>query len=62
MALSFGKSVSRAALVKADQTLYLIGVKTPKQEVAARKLIASCKARLACKVSTRTEKTIAKTD
>ncbi|MCK4996761.1 50S ribosomal protein L16 [Candidatus Pacearchaeota archaeon] len=56
MSRAFGKTMGRAALVKANQTLYIIGVKTPKQEIEARKLIKSSKARLACKVGTETVK------
>lgn len=56
MARSFGKSMGRAALVKPGQTMYIVGVKTPKQETEARKLISSIKARLACKVGTETVK------
>ena len=54
MSRAFGKTMGRAALVKPGQTLYIIGVKTPKAEIEARKLIRSAKARLACKVSTKT--------
>jgi large subunit ribosomal protein L10e len=54
MSRAFGKTMGRAALVKPGQTLYIIGVKTPKAEVEARKLIRSSKARLACKVGTET--------
>lgn len=56
MSRAFGKTIGRAAFVKPKQTLYIIGVKTPKAEIAARKLIKSVKARLACKVSTETMK------
>lgn len=56
MSRAFGKTIGRAALVKSGQTLFVIGVKTPKQEVEARKLIASSKARLPCKVTTETLK------
>lgn len=48
MALSFGKTMGRAALVKAGQTIMTIAVSTPKDESTARQLIASCKARLPC--------------
>lgn len=60
MARSFGRTVGRAALVKPGQTLFIVGVKTPKQEADARKLIASIKARLACSVTTRTVKLASK--
>ena len=56
MARSFGKTIGRAALIKPDQILYIIGVKNTKAEVEARKLIKSIKARLSCKVSTKTVK------
>ena len=56
MSRSFGKTVGRAALVKPNQTLFILGVKTPKHEIEARKLIRSAKARLPCKVSTQTFK------
>lgn len=56
MSRAFGKTVGKAAFVKPGQTMYIIGVKTPKQEATARALIRSCKARLACKVSTETIK------
>lgn len=54
MSRAFGKTMGRAALVKIGQTLFILGVKTPKQEIEARKLIRSAKARLACKVGTKT--------
>jgi len=50
MSQSFGKSVGRAALVNAGQTIFILGVKTPKQEQDARKLIKSVKARLPCSI------------
>ncbi|MBU1082568.1 MAG: 50S ribosomal protein L16 [Spirochaetes bacterium] len=51
MSRAFGKTMGRAALVKPNQTLFIIGVKTKKEEAEARKLIRSIKARLACKTS-----------
>ena len=51
MSRAFGKTMGRAALVKVNQILYVIGVKNAKHEVEARKLIKSVKARLPCKVS-----------
>ena len=57
MSRAFGKTMGRAALIKPGQALYIIGVKTPKAEVEARKLIKSIKARLACKVRTETIRT-----
>jgi large subunit ribosomal protein L10e len=54
MSRAFGKTMGRAALVKRDQTLFIIAIKGPKQEVEARKLIRSVKSRLPCKISTET--------
>jgi large subunit ribosomal protein L10e len=54
MSLAFGKSVGRAALVKPSQTLFIIGVKTPKAESEARKLISAIKARLPCSIASET--------
>jgi len=54
MSRAFGKTMGRAALVNVGQTLYILGVKTPKGEIEARKLIRSAKARLTCKVGTKT--------
>ena len=51
MSRAFGKTMGRAALVKPNQTLYIVGVKNPKAEIMARKLIKSIKARIACKTS-----------
>ena len=56
MSRAFGKSSGRAAIIKPDQTLFIIGVKNTKAEVEARKLIRSAKARLPCKTSTETIK------
>ena len=56
MSQSFGKTIGRAALVKNGQVLFIIGVKTPKQESEARKLINSSRARLPCTVTTMTIK------
>ncbi len=52
MARAFGKSMGRAAIVKPGQTLFIVGVKTVKHEIEARKLIKSIKARLPCSVGT----------
>lgn len=52
MSRAFGKTVGRAALIRPNQVLFKIGVKTPKQEIEARKLIRSIKARLPCKITT----------
>lgn len=57
MSRAFGKTIGRAALVKPNQTLFIVGIKTPKAEIEARKLISAIKARIACKVSTKTIKT-----
>ena len=54
MSRAFGKTIGRAALVKPDQTLFVIGVKTPKAEAETRKLIRAAKSRLPCKVTTTT--------
>jgi large subunit ribosomal protein L10e len=54
MSRAFGKTMGRAALVKPNQTLFIIGIKTKKDEIEARKLIKSVRARLACKTSTKT--------
>jgi len=58
MSRAFGKTMGRAAFVKPGQVMYIIGVKTPKAEIQARKLIKAIKARLACKVTVRTPLTI----
>jgi len=52
MARAFGKTMSRAALVKKGQVLFIVGAKNEKTEASARKLISSIKARLPCKVGT----------
>ena len=54
MSRAFGKTVGRAAMIKPNQVLYIVGVKNTKAEIEARKLIRSIKARLACKVATKT--------
>lgn len=51
MSRAFGKTMGRAALVKPGQTLFIIGVKTPKAEQETRKLIKAIKSRIACKTS-----------
>jgi large subunit ribosomal protein L10e len=51
MSRAFGKTIGKAALVKPNQTLYIVGVKTPKAEAQARKLIKSIKARIPCRTS-----------
>ncbi len=54
MARSYGKTMGRAALVKAGKVIFIFGVKTPKEEAEIRKLIKSAKARLPCKISVET--------
>ncbi len=49
MSRAFGKTVGRAALVKPNQTLYIVSVKNIKAEAMARKLIKSIKARITCR-------------
>ena len=56
MSRAFGKTTGRAALVKPDQTLFILGIKNPKSEVEARKLIKAIKSRLPCRVSVQTIK------
>lgn len=56
MALSFGKTIGRAALVKAGQLIFIVGVKTPKHEADARKLISSMKARIPCRLHIETKR------
>jgi large subunit ribosomal protein L10e len=51
MSQAFGKTIGRAAFVKENQVLFIIGVKNQKHEVIARKLIQSVKSRIPCKVS-----------
>ena len=52
MSRAFGKTMGRAALVKPGQLMFIVGVKTHKAEIEARKLIKSIKARLPCAVGT----------
>ncbi len=56
MALSFGKTVGRAALVKKGQIILVVGVKTPKQEADVRILLTSAKSRMPCSISVQTER------
>ncbi|MCD4771740.1 50S ribosomal protein L16 [archaeon] len=51
MSRAFGKTMGRAALVKVNQTLIIVGLKSKKAEVETRKLIKSVKSRLTCKTS-----------
>jgi len=48
MALSFGKSMGRACLMKTGDTIFLIGVTNPKHEAIARTLVGSIRARMPC--------------
>lgn len=50
MALSFGQSMGRAALVKEGQRIFTIAMSTTKAEQTVRKLISSCRAKLPCKI------------
>lgn len=56
MSRAFGKTIGRAALVKVNQPLFIVGVQNSKQEVEARKLISAVKSRLPCSVTTSTIK------
>jgi len=60
MALSFGKTMGRAAMVKKGQLLFLIGVLTPKHESEARDLINSVKSRLPVAIHVETERNLKK--
>jgi large subunit ribosomal protein L10e len=51
MALSFGRAIGRAALVKKNQVIFIFGLLTQKNEMEVRKLIGSMKARLPCTIS-----------
>ncbi len=48
MALSFGKSIGRACLLKRGDTIFIIGVLNQKHEAIARALVASSRARMPC--------------
>ncbi len=52
MSRAFGKTMGRAAFVKTGQVMFIVGVKSQKEEAGARALIKSIKARLPCKVGT----------
>ena len=52
MSRAFGKTMGRAAMVEPGQLMFIVGVKTKKGEIEARKLIKSIKARLPCAVGT----------
>lgn len=55
MALSFGRTTGRAALMKKGSTLFIIGLTNTKSEQATRKLINSVKSRLPCHIMVETE-------
>lgn len=55
MALSFGRTTGRSALLKKESILFIIGLNGTKNEQAARKLLNSIKARLPCKIRVDTE-------
>jgi large subunit ribosomal protein L10e len=55
MALSFGRTTGRAALIKSGSPLYIIGLNGTKNEQAARKLFNSIKSRIPCKIMVETE-------
>ena len=48
MALSFGQSMGRAALVKKGQQIMTIAIPNTKAEQTVRLLLASCKAKMPC--------------
>ncbi|MFA4960334.1 MAG: 50S ribosomal protein L16 [Candidatus Pacearchaeota archaeon] len=54
MSLSFGKSIGRAALVQPNQVIFIVGIKTPKAEAEARRLIGAVKSRLPCSIHSET--------
>ena len=54
MSQSFGRTTDRAALVKPNQKVFIVGIKNKKHEAEARILISSVKARLPCTVITQT--------
>lgn len=56
MARSFGKTVGRAALVRPNQVLFIVGAKSVAHEPVLRELINSAKARLPCKIYVETIK------
>jgi large subunit ribosomal protein L10e len=56
MALSFGASMGRAALVKKNERIMIIGVLNQKNETEVRKLLTSIKAKLPCQIAILTER------
>jgi len=57
MALSFGKSMGRACLMKRGDIIFIIGVTNPKHEAIARHLVGSIRARMPCTMQIDTVKT-----
>ncbi len=55
MALSFGRTTDRAALIKEGSAIFIIGVTNTKHEQTVRKLVNSMKSRLPCKIMVETE-------
>lgn len=55
MALSFGKSIGRGAIMKKGAVLFIVAVNGQKSEQEVRKLYNSIKSRLPCKVTVETE-------
>jgi large subunit ribosomal protein L10e len=55
MARSFGKTTGRAALIKENSALFIIGLNGAKNEQATRKLLTSIKSRLPCRIMVETE-------
>ena len=51
MALSFGRTTGRAAIVKKDHPLFIIAVLNKKHEQQAREMINSARPRLPCTIS-----------
>ncbi len=55
MALSFGKSMGRACLMRRGETIFIIGVNGQKNEALARKLVGSIRARMPCSMHVETK-------
>lgn len=51
MALSFGASMGRAALVKANQEIFTLAIMNTKSEQIARKLLGSIRAKIPCHIA-----------
>ncbi|MBU3913211.1 MAG: 50S ribosomal protein L16 [Nanoarchaeota archaeon] len=56
MTQSFGTTIGRAALVKPNQTIFVIAVNSEKAVQVTRKAISKIKAKLPCKTRIQTEK------